>query len=174
MTRIQTRLGDITAQDCDAIVNAAQSSLLGGGGVDGAIHRAGGPAVLAACREIRATTHPDGLPTGQAVATVAGDLPASWVIHTVGPRYWEHPDGGVDLLVSCHHSSLDVAHGLRARSVAFPAVSCGVYGWPAERAAPVAVEAVREWVARNPVSTIEVVRFVLFNDHVHRAFAREV
>lgn len=173
MTRIEVRRGDITAEDCDAIVNAAQRSLLGGGGVDGAIHRAGGEAVLAACRALRATTHPDGLPAGEAVATVAGDLRASWVIHTVGPQRWAHPDGGADLLASCHSSSLDVAHSLGVRTVAFPAVSCGAYGWSADDAAPVAVGAVRDWFAHNPVTTIEAVRFVLFNDEAHLAFARQ-
>ena len=174
MMQVQVRRGDITEDDCDAIVNAAQSSLLGGGGVDGAIHRAGGPAVLAACRALRATAYPDGLPEGHAVATVAGELSADWVIHTVGPKHWKHPDGGVALLASCHTSSLDVAHALGVRSVAFPAVSCGAYGWSPEDAAPIAVAAVLGWAQQQPLTTVEVVRFVLFNDEARRAFAREV
>jgi O-acetyl-ADP-ribose deacetylase len=123
--------GDITRQDVDAIVNAANSSLLGGGGVDGAIHRRGGPAILAECRRLRATTYPDGLPPGQAVATTAGDLPARWVIHTVGPIYGQ---GDAETLRSCYRSSLAVAAELGARSVAFPLISAGAYGWPVDDA----------------------------------------
>lgn len=121
--------GDITAVHADAIVTAANSGLLGGGGVDGAIHRVGGPSILAECREIRATTHPDGLPAGQAVATGAGDLPARWVIHTVGP-VWSATEDRSATLASCYRESLRVARRLGARSVAFPAISAGVYGWP--------------------------------------------
>jgi O-acetyl-ADP-ribose deacetylase len=123
--------GDITRQDVDAIVNAANSSLLGGGGVDGAIHRAGGPAILAECRQLRATRYPDGLPPGQAVATTAGELPARWVIHTVGPIYRR---GDAETLRSCYRSSLVVAAELGARSVAFPLISAGAYGWPVDDA----------------------------------------
>ncbi len=120
---------DITTLGVDAIVNAANSSLLGGGGVDGAIHRAGGPAILAACREIRRTTWPDGLPTGQAVATTGGALPARWVIHTVGPVYSASEDRSA-LLRSAYAESLAVADDLGVESLAFPLVSAGVYGWP--------------------------------------------
>jgi len=158
--------GDITSEPVDAIVNAANSSLLGGGGVDGAIHRAGGPAVLAACRALRSSSLPDGLPTGQAVATTAGSLPCRWVIHTVGPIY-SAVDDPAALLRSCHLSSLAVAESLGARSVAFPAISCGVYGYPVEEAAPVAIEAVRA----APLSSVELVRFVLFGPDALRAFA---
>ncbi|MGI5130947.1 O-acetyl-ADP-ribose deacetylase [Pseudonocardia sp. CA-107938] len=156
--------GDITEADVDAVVNAANSSLLGGGGVDGAIHRKGGPAILAACRELRAGPYPDGLPTGQAVATTAGDLPASWVIHTVGPVYSRREDRS-DLLVSCYRESLRVADELGAATVAFPAVSAGVYGWPMGDAARIAVTTVRAAATR-----VAEVRFVLFSDDALAAF----
>ena len=164
MPRIEVVAGDITTQDVDAVVNAANSSLLGGGGVDGAIHRAGGPAILTACRELRAGEWRDGLPTGRAVATTAGALPARWVIHTVGPIYGtvEDPAG---LLRSCHVESLRVADELGARTVAFPAISCGVYGYPLEEAAPIAVDAVR-----SADTDVELVRFVLFGPAALRAF----
>jgi len=138
--RLNLVQGDITTQRVDAIVNAANSSLLGGGGVDGAIHRVGGPAVLAACRELRATTLPDGLPPGQAVATTAGNLPARWVIHTVGPVYGH---GDVETLRSCYRESLRVAAELGAVTVAFPLISAGVYGWPVDDAVRQAVDMIR-------------------------------
>jgi len=156
--------GDITEQNVDAVVNAANSSLLGGGGVDGAIHRRGGPDILAECRQIRAERYPDGLPPGQAVATTAGRLPARWVIHTVGPVYAKREDRSA-LLESCYRESLRVAAELGAASVAFPAVSAGVYGWPMDDAARIAVETVRT-VSTN----IALVRFVLFGDDAYRAF----
>ena len=131
--RVQLIQGDITEQRVDAIINAANHSLLGGGGVDGAIHRAGGPEILAACKEIRAKQYPDGLPTGQSVATTAGRLPARWVIHTVGPTYAKTKDKS-DLLRSCYQTSLAVAEELGARTLAFPLVSAGVYGWPKDDA----------------------------------------
>jgi O-acetyl-ADP-ribose deacetylase (regulator of RNase III) len=158
--------GDITTQEVDAIVNAANSSLLGGGGVDGAIHRAGGPSILGECEQLRRTTLPDGLPTGRAVATSAGDLPARWVIHTVGPVYSASEDRS-SLLTSCHTESLRVADGLGARTVAFPAISTGVYGYPVEDAASVAIGAVR----RAETSVAEV-RFVLFGRRAFGAFER--
>jgi O-acetyl-ADP-ribose deacetylase (regulator of RNase III) len=160
--------GDITDQAVDAIVNAANSSLLGGGGVDGAIHRRGGPAILEACRELRATTLPDGLPTGQAVATTAGDLAARWVIHTVGP-VWSTSEDRTPLLQNAYRSSLRVARELGAATVAFPAISAGVYGWPMEDAARVAVSTVRA-VLSSGVGSVELVRFVLFNDEALAAF----
>ncbi len=140
------------------MVNAANSSLLGGGGVDGAIHRKGGKAILEACRALRADTLPDGLPTGQAVATTAGNLPARWVIHTVGPVYAKSTDRSA-LLASAYRESLRVADELGATTVAFPAVSAGVYGWPLDDAARIAVTTVRE----TPTAVREV-RFVLFSD----------
>lgn len=160
--------GDITRERVDAIVNAANSSLLGGGGVDGAIHAAAGPVLLAECRELRRTTLPDGLPTGDAVATGAGELAADWVIHTVGPdaHAGQHDPA---LLTSCFTRSLDVAAEVGARTVAFPAVSAGVYGWDVDRVAELAVEAVRSWADAHPGSVDEV-RFVLFSDHALTAF----
>ena len=141
---LDARLADITTLAVDAIVNAANSSLLGGGGVDGAIHAAAGPRLLEECRRIRRTTLPDGLPVGDAVATGAYDLPARWVVHTVGPdRHRGQTDPA--LLASCFTRSLDVAAGLGAGTVAFPAVSAGVYGWDVDDVARVAVEAVRGW-----------------------------
>ncbi len=164
MTRIVTVRGDITEAEVDAVVNAANSSLLGGGGVDGAIHRRGGPEILAECRELRAGRYPDGLPTGQAVATTAGNLPARWVIHTVGPVYAKSEDRS-DLLASAYRESLRVADELGARTVAFPAVSAGIYGWPIPDAARIAVRTVLDVGAR-----VEEARFVLFSDDVLRAF----
>ncbi len=163
--------GDITRQDLDAIVNAANSSLLGGGGVDGAIHAAAGPSLLAECRELRATRLPDGLPTGEAVATGAGNLAARWVIHTVGP---DARRGQTDpsLLASCFSSSLDVATQVGARTVAFPAISAGVYGWDVHDVARVAVQTVREYV--NGTDQIDLVRFVLFGARAHEAFAEQL
>jgi len=156
--------GDITEQQVDAIVNAANSSLLGGGGVDGAIHRAGGPAILAACRELRRSHYGRGLATGQAVATAAGRLQAQWVIHTVGPVYSPAEDRSA-LLASCYRESLAIADRLGADSIAFPAVSAGVYGWPAVSAAEIAIGAVRA-VDTN----VTDIRFVLFNADVLAAF----
>jgi O-acetyl-ADP-ribose deacetylase (regulator of RNase III) len=159
-------LGDITEQDTDAIVNAANSGLLGGGGVDGAIHRRGGPEILAECRTLRAGPLVDGLPTGQAVATGAGRLAARWVIHTVGPVYAQHEDRS-QLLASCYRASLQVADELGAQSVAFPAVSAGVYGWPIPDAARIALATVQSMSTQ-----VEDVRFVLFSREVFIAFER--
>jgi O-acetyl-ADP-ribose deacetylase (regulator of RNase III) len=167
MTAIRLVQGDITRESADAIVNAANSSLLGGGGVDGAIHRRGGPAILAACRKLRAGHYGKGLQTGKAVATTAGDLEARWVIHTVGPRYSQEEDRS-ELLVSCYRESLRVADELGARTVAFPAVSAGIYGWPVDDAARIAVETVRE-----TETAVEEVRFVLFDEKAYQAFARQ-
>jgi O-acetyl-ADP-ribose deacetylase (regulator of RNase III) len=166
MPRIVRLQGDITEQRVDAIVNAANSTLLGGGGVDGAIHRRGGPAILEACRRIRSTDWPDGLPTGRAVATTGGSLPARWVIHTVGPVY-AHDEDPPALLASCHTESLRVADELGASTVAFPAISTGVYGYPLHEAATVAVGAVR-----TAETAVREVRFVLFDAAAHAAFER--
>lgn len=168
--RIEAVRGDITAQPVDAIVNAANSSLLGGGGVDGAIHAAAGPAVLEECRRLRHSDLPDGLADGDAVATTGGRLLAIWVIHTVGPRYWEHPDGGAAILASCHTRALAVADQLGATSVAFPAISCGAYGWTPAEAAPIAVAAVRAYAVSHPQLGVELVRFVLVDDEALSAF----
>jgi O-acetyl-ADP-ribose deacetylase len=159
--------GDITEQQADAIVNAANHSLLGGGGVDGAIHRRGGPEILAECRRLRETRFPDGLPTGEAVATTAGRLPARWVIHTVGPTYAKTEDKS-HLLAACFRNSLAVADELGAASVAFPAISTGVYRWPVDDAARIAVETVRA----TPTGVREVI-FVLFDQAAYDAFASQ-
>ncbi|MFI0902514.1 O-acetyl-ADP-ribose deacetylase [Streptomyces sioyaensis] len=159
--------GDITEQAVDAVVNAANSSLLGGGGVDGAIHRRGGPEILAECRALRDGHYGGGLPTGQAVATTAGRLPARWVIHTVGPVFARQEDRSA-LLASCYRESLRVADELGARTVAFPAISTGVYRWPMEDAARIAVETVRE-----THTAVEEVRFVLFDEQAFAAFAAQ-
>jgi O-acetyl-ADP-ribose deacetylase (regulator of RNase III) len=158
-------LGDLTLQPADALVNAANSSLLGGGGVDGALHAAAGPQLLAACRRVRADQYPDGLPVGQAVSTGAGRLPARWVIHTVGPN---RNVGQTDesLLAACYTNSLDIACGLGAATVAFPAVGAGVYGWDAATAARVAVHA----VLAHRRTGIERVRFVLFSPRLLQSF----
>ncbi|BAF72408.1 O-acetyl-ADP-ribose deacetylase [Sulfurovum sp. NBC37-1] len=137
------KTGDITKENVCAIVNAANSSLMGGGGVDGAIHRAGGPAILEACKEIRRTQYPDGLPTGEAVATTAGNLPARYVIHTVGPVYRSCGDRCPSLLASCYENSLKTALGLGCNDIAFPAISTGIYGYPKAEAARIAYEAVK-------------------------------
>ena len=145
--RLEVRTGDITALGVDAIVNAANSSLLGGGGVDGAIHRGAGPELLAECRRIRATDLPDGLPTGQAVATGAGKLPARYVIHTVGPVWHGGSSGEPELLASCYRTSLELAASLGdaepVQTVAFPAISTGVFGYPKDAAARVAYQSIR-------------------------------
>jgi O-acetyl-ADP-ribose deacetylase len=162
MGTIELVQGDITAQEVDAIVNAANSSLLGGGGVDGAIHRAGGPAILEECRRL------GGCETGDAKATTAGDLPARYVIHTVGPVWNGGEHGEDELLASCHRRSLEVAAELGCRTVAFPAISTGVYRFPVDRAAGIALRTTREELEKHP--EIQLVRFVLFSDEHLRAF----
>ncbi|MEV1173139.1 O-acetyl-ADP-ribose deacetylase [Nonomuraea sp. NPDC049784] len=156
--------GDITEQRADAVVNAANSSLMGGGGVDGAIHRRGGPEILEECRKLRAGHYGKGLPTGQAVATTAGRLPAKWVIHTVGPVHSRSEDRS-ELLAACYRESLRVADSLGAKSVAFPAISTGIYGWPMDDAARIALDAVRQ-----ADTSVEDVRFVLFDSAAYAVF----
>jgi O-acetyl-ADP-ribose deacetylase (regulator of RNase III) len=158
-------LGDITEADVDAIVNAANPGLLGGGGVDGAIHRAAGPAVLAECRAIVGRLPENRLPRGQAVATTAGRLPARWIVHTPGP-IWSASTDRSAVLRSCYAESLRVADGLGARSVAFPAISAGIYGWPVDDAARQAVAGVRA----ASVEHVAEVRFVLFSEPALVAF----
>ncbi|MGW6918310.1 O-acetyl-ADP-ribose deacetylase [Kitasatospora sp. NPDC054939] len=190
VTRITLVEGDITEQQVDAVVNAANSSLLGGGGVDGAIHRRGGPEILAECRRLRASHYGKGLPTGRAVATTAGRLPARWVVHTVGPVHLESEyDKRAQLLASCYRESLRVAAELGARTVAFPAVSAGVYGWPLDDAARIGLgtvaRAVRGGGAGSDVAAgpgseagpepgleLDEVRFVLFGPEAYEAFER--
>lgn len=160
--RIELLQGDITEQRVDAIVNAANSSLLGGGGVDGAIHRRGGPEILDQCRALRASRYGRGLPTGQAVATTAGRLPARWVIHTVGP-VWSATEDRSASLRDCYANSLTVAGELGALSVAFPLISAGIYGWPKEDAVAQALT-----VLRRPAPPVELVRLVLFDQETCR------
>ena len=154
--RIEVVLGDLTKETADAIVNAANTSLLGGGGVDGAIHRAGGPAILEACRVL------NGCETGDAKITTAGRMPAKYVIHTVGPVYRGGQRGEAELLASCHRRSLEVAVENGVRSVSLPAISCGVYGYPIPEAAEIAMATVKEFLETH--EGIEHVRFVLFGN----------
>lgn len=171
--RIEVVEGDITTQPVDVVVNAANASLLGGGGVDGAIHAAAGPRLLEECREARKPLMPQGLPVGEVVVTGAGDLPARWVVHTVGPnRHRGQRDPA--LLTACFRNSLLAAATLGARSVAFPAISAGVYGWDVREVARIAVAAVRgveaEWAAQNTPARVGLVRFVPFGAVAAAAF----
>ena len=166
--RIDLVEGDVTAQSVAAIVNAANSSLLGGGGVDGAIHRKGGPAILEECRALRASRYPDGLPEGDAVATTAGNLPARWVIHTVGP-VWHAGEAEVRsaTLRSCYVRSLAVADELGATTLAFPLISAGAFGWPHEDAVRQALNALG-----GAETAVEEARLVLFGDATFAAAER--
>ncbi|HEV3165080.1 MAG TPA: O-acetyl-ADP-ribose deacetylase [Isosphaeraceae bacterium] len=159
--------GDITREATDAIVNAANSSLLGGGGVDGAIHRAGGPAILEECKAIRADR--GSLPPGQAVATIGGRLPARYVIHTVGPIWAGGGRGEADTLASCYRESLRIADELKLASITFPSISTGAFGYPVREAATVAIDAVKQ--ALPVCQTIVTVRFVLFDERTLKAYA---
>lgn len=171
-TRVVLLRGDITEQDVDAIVNAANSTLLGGGGVDGAIHRKGGPAVLDACRAIRETDWPDGLPTGRAVITPAGRLPARYVIHTVGPVWRGGDRGEAELLADAYRNSLELARENELRTVAFPSISTGAYGYPVADAARVALLAVGDAVT-DARGMFDEVRFVLFSEDDLATYVRE-
>lgn len=158
--RILVKVGDITREDVDAIVNAANATLLGGGGVDGAIHRTGGPAILAACRALRDTRYPKGLPTGEAVITTGGDLKARNVIHTVGPVYGQNGGRDAELLANCYANAIALAAGHGLSTIAFPAISTGVYGYPREEAASVAYRTIEKALAAHPM--IKEVRLVFF------------
>ena len=158
--RVRVIMGDITKQDVDAIVNAADPSLLGGGGVDGAIHRAGGPEILAECREIRRTRFPEGLPTGEAVITTGGKLAALYVIHTVGPIYGEHGGREAELLANCYHNSLTLAVEKNLTSIAFPAISTGVFGYPLAEAAEVSSKTIENFLSTD--RQLKEVRLVFF------------
>lgn len=162
--------GDITRQSLDAIVNAANSSLMGGGGVDGSIHRAGGPVILEECKRIRATTHKDGCPAGEAVITSGGNLPVRHVIHTVGPIWRGGTKGEAETLAKAYRNSLRLAVEAKCKSVAFPSISTGAYGYPVDKAADVALGAVREFLEEN--TTLEEVRFVLFDEHTFQAYRK--
>jgi O-acetyl-ADP-ribose deacetylase (regulator of RNase III) len=167
--RITVVVGDITEQDVDAVVNAANSALRGGGGVDGAIHAAAGPRLLEECRRIRNTTHRDGLPVGEAVVTGAGDMPARCVVHTVGPNR-RRGQTDPELLASAFASALRAAAGAGARTVAFPAISSGAFGWTMSDVAGVAVTAVRDVVAAGEAPGVTEVRFVLVDEKAAGAF----
>ncbi|MRH93093.1 O-acetyl-ADP-ribose deacetylase [Nocardia sp. SYP-A9097] len=168
MVELAAVRGDITEHHVDAVVNAANSSLLGGGGVDGAIHRKGGPEILAECRALRASHYGRGLQPGQAVATTAGRLPARWVIHTVGP-VWSETEDRSEVLASCYRESLRVADELGAETVAFPAISTGIFRWPIADGARIAVETVRGTETR-----VWQVRFILFADEAYQAFRARI
>jgi O-acetyl-ADP-ribose deacetylase len=168
--RLSVMTGDITRTRADVIVNAANSTLLGGGGVDGAIHRAGGPSILEECRRLRATRFPGGLPAGDAAATTAGMLPARWIIHTVGPVWHGGKSGEPAALARCYRSCLDLAANLNAQSIAFPAISTGVYGYPREDAARVAWDSLSSWLAANP--TPRTVILVFYSESDAAAFLR--
>ena len=158
--RVQIAIGDITKQDVGVIVNAANSSLMGGGGVDGAIHRAGGPAILEACREIRRTQYPNGLPTGEAVITTAGNLPAQYVIHTVGPVYGRDDGREPELLAACYRNSLALAVQYSLTTIAFPAISTGAFGYPPAEAASVSSTAIMEFLQGH--KSLNEVRLIFF------------
>ncbi|BBG66675.1 macro domain, possibly ADP-ribose binding module [Hydrogenimonas sp.] len=164
---IAVKTGDITKERACAVVNAANSSLMGGGGVDGAIHRAGGSKILQECRELRRTKYPDGLPTGEAAVTTAGDLPAKYVIHTVGPIWGRCKKRCDELLADAYRNSLERAVEVGCRSVLFPAISTGIYGFPPERAAKIAYRTVREFLKRHPDMDVT---FIFHSDESRRVF----
>ena len=166
--RVSVLIGDITQQQVDAVVNAANSTLLGGGGVDGAIHRAGGPDILDACQELRRTQYPDGLPTGEAVITTAGRMPAQYVIHTVGPVYSAAGERAADLLAACYQNSLSLAVQHNLTTIAFPAISTGVYGYPREEAAEVASRSIADFLSSD--TSIREVRLVFFAQQDAKVF----
>ena len=166
--RVLVVVGDIALQDTDAVVNAANWTLLGGGGVDGAIHRAGGPAILAACQEIRRTAYPQGLPTGEAVITTAGNLPARYVIHTVGPIYGRHDGREAEFLAACYQNSLALAAQHSLASIAFPAISTGAFGYPPAEAAAVSSAALDKFLSGS--DTLAEVRLIFFDQRDAKTF----
>ena len=166
--RVLVLVGDITQQDVTAIVNAANSTLYGGGGVDGAIHRAGGPKILEECRKIRQTIYPDGLPTGEAVLTTGGNLPAKYVIHTVGPIYGRDPERESELLAACYRNSLELARRHAMSSIAFPSISTGAFSYPKAEAAKVSYAAIKQFLSAD--QQIEQVRLVFFQPGDARVF----
>jgi O-acetyl-ADP-ribose deacetylase len=168
--RVSVKFGDITKEAVDAVVNAANSTLLGGGGVDGAIHRAGGPDVLKECKEIRRTQYPDGLPTGEAVITTAGKMVAKHVIHTVGPVYGRGGEGKAELLAACYRNSLRLAAETGLKTIAFPAISTGVYGYPLDEAAKVSSESIKKFLDADP--SIKEVRLVFFSESDANVFLK--
>lgn len=166
--RVRVLIGDITTQEVDAIVNAANSTLLGGGGVDGAIHRSGGPLIIEQCRAIRQTLYPKGLPAGEAVITAAGDLPSQYVIHTVGPIYGRHEGRDHEVLAACYHNCLTLAVQYSLSSIAFPAIATGAFGYPREKAATVVSETIEQFLDEN--ESLTDVRLVFFDQSDARVF----
>jgi len=171
MDKIIIKTGDITKENVCAIVNAANSSLMGGGGVDGAIHRAGGSQILEACRKIRKEQYPDGLSTGEAVATTAGNLQAKYVIHTVGPIYHLCADNCALLLASCYINALKIAVELKCNGIAFPAISTGIYGYPKEKAAHIAYETVKDFLEERDDMEVS---FVFHNHEDKEIFLKTI
>jgi len=166
--RVVALIGDITRQNVSAIVNAANSTLLGGGGVDGAIHKAGGDSILKECEEIRKTTYPKGLPTGEAVITTGGNLAATFVIHTVGPIYGRNPEAEADLLAKCYRNSLRLAVDNQLQTIAFPSISTGAFGYPKDKAAAISSKAVKQSLMETDL--IALVKFVFFLPRDLRVF----
>ena len=163
-------IGDITLQDVDAVVNAANRELAGGSGVNGAIHKSGGAEIYRFCEELRATKYPDGLPAGQSAITPGGKLPAKWIIHTVGPQYGQHDGNEAELLASCYRTALELAESHKLESIAFPAISTGVYGYPPEEAARVASQAVQS--SLHGLKSIQEIRFVFFSERDLKIFKK--
>ncbi len=159
--RVVVKVGDITKEVVDAVVNAANGTLMGGGGVDGAIHRAGGPEILKECKEIRRVQYPDGLPTGQAVITTAGKMAAKYIIHTVGPVYGRGGKDKAELLAACYRNSMKLAAEKGLKTMAFPAISTGIYGYPLEEAAKVSAAAIENFLGAD--KSVQEVRLVFFS-----------
>jgi O-acetyl-ADP-ribose deacetylase (regulator of RNase III) len=170
MPKVSVIIGDITRQELDAVVNAANRELAGGSGVNGAIHKAGGAEIYRFCEELRATKYPDGLPAGQSAITPGGKLPAKWIIHTVGPKYAQHDGKEAELLASCYRTALELAESHKLESIAFPAISTGVYGYPPEGAAKVASQAVQS--SLQGLNSIQEIRFVLFSERELKIFKK--
>jgi O-acetyl-ADP-ribose deacetylase (regulator of RNase III) len=170
MLKVSVIIGDITQQKVDAVVNAANRELTGGSGVNGAIHKAGGAEIYRFCEELRATKYPDGLPAGQSAITPGGKLPAKWIIHTVGPKYAQHDGKEAELLASCYQTALELAESRKLESIAFPAISTGVYGYPPEEAAKVASQAVRSLL--QSLKSIQEIRFVFFSERELKIFKK--
>jgi O-acetyl-ADP-ribose deacetylase (regulator of RNase III) len=170
MPKVSVVIGDITRQEVDAVVNAANRELAGGSGVNGAIHKAGGAEIYRFCEELRATKYPDGLPAGQSAITAGGKLPAKWIIHTVGPKYAQHDGKEAELLASCYRTALELAESHKLESVAFPAISTGVYGYPPEEAAKVASQAVQS--SLKSLKSIQEIRFVFFSERELKIFKK--
>ena len=170
MAKVSVIIGDITRQEVDAVVNAANRELTGGSGVNGAIHKAGGAEIYRFCEELRATKYPDGLPAGQSAITPGGKLPAKWIIHTVGPKYAQHDGKEAELLASCYRTALELAESHKLESIAFTAISTGVYGYPPEEAAKVASQAVRS--SLQGLKSIQEIRFVFFSERELKIFKK--